>query len=114
MACLPPSGPWSTNLLIGFCVLMKRDALDDIGGITMGLPGGDDFDYSLRFLDKGYTLAIQTDSYVHHHGCQTGNRLFPGHWNSPQMINDVREELIRRHGFIGFHKTIQFTPAPLV
>lgn len=112
-AGLSPSVPLSTNLLIGFCVLMKRDALDDIGGITLGLPGGDDFDYSLRFLAKGYKMAIQTNSYVHHHGCQTGNRVHPGWWNSNDMIAEVRDELIRRHGFINYFQTLAFTPTPL-
>ena len=109
----PPAGAMSTNLLIGFCVLMRREALDDIGGVVTGLPGGDDFDYSLRYLAKGYRLAIQTDSYVHHWGCQTGARVHPGYWNSDEMICAVREELIRRHGFINFHKTVVFTPSPL-
>lgn len=110
---LPPSGAISTNLLIGFCVLMKRDALDAIGGVKVGLPGGDDFDYSLSFLAKGYKMALQTDSYVHHWGCQTGNRVHPGYWNSAEMISEVREELIRRHGFISYFRTLAFKPEPL-
>ena len=110
---VPPAGALSTNLLIGFCVLMKRDALDAIGGVKVGLPGGDDFDYSLSFLAKGYKMALQTDSYVHHHGCQTGNRVHPGWWNSADMISGVREELIRRHGFIEYFRTLSFALEPL-
>lgn len=111
---LPPGVPFSTNLLIGFCVLMRREALNEIGGVTLGLPGGDDFDYSLRFLAKGYRMAIQTNSYVHHWGCQTGNRVHPGYWNSAAMNSAVREELIRRHGFVSYFKTVWYTPEPLV
>ena len=103
-----------TKLLIGFCVLVRRDALESVGGVTQGLPGGDDFDLSLRLTAAGWRLAIQGDVYVHHWGCQTGARLFPQRWNSREMIEDTRDEIIRRHRLRPYLAMMNFKPVPLV
>jgi len=101
------------SLLVGFCMLVRRDALDAVGGIAQGLPGGDDFDLSLRLAHAGWKLAIQGDVYVHHWGCQTGARLFPKHWNSMEMIHETRDELIRRHKLRPYLAMMNFHPVPL-
>ena len=104
---------YSTNLLIGFCLMVRRDALDEVGGVSEGLPGGDDFDLSIRLVKAGWKLAIQGDVYVHHWGSVTGNRLEGSKWNSKEMIRDVRNAVIRRNGFKSYLGTMHGRPALL-
>jgi GT2 family glycosyltransferase len=87
------------GFLIGFCMLIRRDLLNECGGVAQNLPGGDDLDLSIRFKQKGYRMAIDHTSFVFHWGCQTGTRVYPGHWNSRQMMEDTRKVLITRHKF---------------
>ena len=94
----------SVSLLIGFCVLLRRSALEDVGGIDDTLPGGDDFDLSIRLVDKGYKLVIDRGVFVYHHGFKTGERLHGGSnvnggWNSFEYMEKVNTGLIKKHGF---------------
>jgi GT2 family glycosyltransferase len=59
--------------LIGFCLLVKRSLLDEIGGFDerFGMGNYEDDDLCLRALQAGYTLRIVHDSFVHHHGHAT-------------------------------------------
>ena len=95
--------------LIFFCVLLRRKYLDAIGGIDDTLPGGDDFDLSIRFKQVGLKLLIERETFVFHHGFQTGIRVRgssdkPGGWNSVEMIDKTNHALIRKHGFEAFIK----------
>lgn len=103
------SGPhtFEVPFLIGFCVLVRRSALDAVGGIDDTLPGGDDFDLSIRMRKAGYRLICAMDAFVYHHGFQTGVRMFggpdkPGGWNSTEMQERTNNALIRKHGFKTF------------
>jgi len=92
------------TFLIGFCMLVRRSALDEVGGIDLNFPTGDDIDLSIRFLKAGYILQVDRTVFVYHHGFQTGIRLYgdhtkPGGWNSPKMTNDTNRMLINKHGF---------------
>lgn len=98
------------KLLIGFCMVVRRKALDAVGGITLGLPGGDDFDMSLRFNKAGHKMIFDARVFVYHFGCQTGNRV-RNDWNSERMQRDTRNEMIRRHGLSAF---IEMSAAPPV
>ena len=97
-------GKIETNLLIGFCVLFKREALDKAGGIDDTLPGGDDLDYSIRLRKVGYKLICDRRVFVYHHGFQTGIRIkgeptkVDG-WNSYEMKEKTDTALIKKHGF---------------
>ncbi|MCY8996694.1 glycosyltransferase [Bacillus inaquosorum] len=59
--------------LVGFCLLVKKDVLDKIGGFDERFEGGsfEDDDLCLRALQAGYQLKIALDSFVHHHGHAT-------------------------------------------
>lgn len=58
-----------TKLLIGFCLMVKRSVLDEIGLLDENLfLGTDDYDWSLRIRNAGYRLVIARDAYVHHEG----------------------------------------------
>ena len=92
------------SLLIGFCVLYKRAVLDQVGGIDASLPGGDDFDISIRLRDAGYKLICLMDTFVFHHGFQTGQRTHGSYWNSQLMQERTNNALIRKHGMKKFYE----------
>lgn len=93
--------------LIGFCVFVRRSDLDAAGGVDDTLPGGDDFDLSIRLKMLGKKLVIMRDVFVFHHGFKTGERVRgtpdrPGGWNSQEMSEKTNIALIRKHGFRTF------------
>lgn len=97
--------------LIFFCVIVRRSALEEVGGVDNTLPGGDDFDLSIRLRNAGYKLLCTPESFLIHHGFQTGTRIHGNHttvggWNSPQMTERTNQALIRKHGFKVFFETM--------
>lgn len=97
-------GHCTVPYLIGFFVVIRRAALDAIGGIDATLPGGDDLDLGIRFRQAGYCLINRRDVFVFHHGFKTGERVYggpgqPGGWNSHDMQERTDNALIRKHGF---------------
>lgn len=103
------------QFLIGFCVLLRREALEKAGGIDETLPGGDDLDLSIRLRDAGYHLICDRRAFVYHHGFKTGERVRgtpdqPGGWNSPEMTETVNNALIRKHGFRKWYELFWFEP----
>lgn len=56
--------------LIGFCLLVKRSVLDEIGWFDerYGLGNYEDDDLCLRAIQYGYKLLIALDSFIHHIG----------------------------------------------
>lgn len=89
--------------LIGFCMLVRRSALDAVGGVDDTLPGGDDLDLSIRFRKAGFVLAFDCRTFVWHYGFSTGNRVFGDHtrpngWNSQEMTEKTNMALIKKHG----------------
>lgn len=102
----------NVSWLIFFCVMVRREALDEVGGIDDTLPGGDDFDLSIRLRKSGYSLVCDPSAFIIHHAFVTGSRVRgdssqPGGWNSKQMTDDVNKALISKHGFKTWFKTIK-------
>ena len=67
-------GEWlSVAKLSGFCLLLKRRALDAVGGLDerFGLGFFDDDDLALRVTRAGFELAVAHDLFVHHFGSRT-------------------------------------------
>jgi GT2 family glycosyltransferase/SAM-dependent methyltransferase len=100
-----------TSYLVGFCILLKREALEKAGGIHDMRFGGDDLDLSIRLRKAEYDLVVNKDVFVYHHGFQTGEKVHgtpdkPGGWNSREMIENTNIELIKKHGFIEYHNTV--------
>ena len=58
--------PW----LIGFCLLIPRRVIEDVGFLDEGFgPGGfEDYDYCLRVRLRGFEIGIAEEAYVHHFG----------------------------------------------
>lgn len=62
-------GGVDTKLLIGFCMMLSRQVLEDVGLLDPELfLGNDDLDMSWRLRQKGYSLRVATDVFVHHVG----------------------------------------------
>ena len=100
-----------SSFLIGFCMLVDRSKLDEVGGVDINFPTGDDIDLSIRFRDNDYLLCVDKSTFVYHHGFQTGNRVHGDHtvsngWNSPQMTKKTDIMLIRKHGFLKWWHTM--------
>ena len=58
-----------TKLLIGFCLMLRREIIDRIGMLDENLfLGSDDLEYSLRLRANGYSLLVATDTFVYHKG----------------------------------------------
>ena len=98
--------PYYTSLLIGFCVLYRRDLFDAIGGMPMGMPGGDDLDLSIRVEQAGFKPVMRRDVFVYHHGFSTGTRLHGDYWNSIEMQEKTRMALIQKHGVSAYLRCI--------
>lgn len=67
------------------------------------LPGGDDFDWSIRLRDAGYKVLVDRDVFIYHHGFKSGTRLMGDHqtaggWNSYEMQEKTDLALIKKHG----------------
>jgi GT2 family glycosyltransferase len=91
------------KFLIGFCVMLRRSALDEAGGVDGSLCGGDDLDLSIRLRQHGHDLLIDRKAFVYHHGFKTGERVkggpnMVGGWNSVDMTEKTNFALIRKHG----------------
>lgn len=56
--------------LIGFCTLIKRTVLDEMGLLDERFTPGnyEDDDISLRMCEKGYKLYLCHDTFIHHYG----------------------------------------------
>jgi len=93
------------NMLIGFCMMVKREALEKVGGIDDSMPNhGDDLDLSIRFREAGYKLICNRGVFVYHHGFKTGQREYGSDWNSILMTEKTNNWLIRKHGLKTFMK----------
>jgi len=57
-----------TGMCIGFCMLIRRELLDRIGGLSEEVERGfyEDEDYSQRALLAGFRCAVASASYVEH------------------------------------------------
>ncbi len=62
---------WEERLkLVGFCLLIKREVINQIGFLDeVFTPGNfEDDDYSVRIRRAGYRLMLCRDTYIHHFG----------------------------------------------
>lgn len=105
--------PWiqaPVMFLIGFCMLVRREALERAGGIDRSLPGGDDIDLSIRLRKEGYALISARNVFVYHHGFQSGVRRYGNYYNSFDMTERTNFALIRKHGLTEWFYTMNGQP----
>lgn len=62
-----------TDRLIGFCLLIRRSVLEEIGGLDerFGIGCFEDDDLCLRAIERGWKAVIARDSFVHHYGSRS-------------------------------------------
>lgn len=106
-----------TKFLIGFCMMLKRSTLDEIGGVDDTLPGGDDLDISIRLRKAGKYLVSDREILIYHHGFKTGERIeggpnVEGGWNSLKKIERTNFGLINKHGLSAFLDLWTEAPTP--
>ena len=60
--------PWLT--LVGFCLLIRREAYETIGPMDARYSPGnyEDDDYSIRLRQAGYEMLLCEDTFIHHFG----------------------------------------------
>ena len=56
--------------LIGFCMLIKREALEKVGLLDEQFSPGnyEDDDYSIRLIKNGYRIILAKDTFIYHYG----------------------------------------------
>lgn len=109
---LPPIA--ISHLLVGFCVMVRRSDLDAAGGVDDTLPGGDDFDLSLRLRALGKMLVSDRSVFIYHHGQKTGRKVHGGDWDSINHQERVKFGLVRKHGlpkYLSLFSGPAFVPA---
>lgn len=74
--------------VVGFCMLIKREVIETIGGFDprFGIGNFEDDDFSIRAAIAGYYSVVAQDCFIHH----TGSRTFVG-----QKIN--HDALMRKN-----------------
>jgi GT2 family glycosyltransferase len=92
-----------TKVLVGFCVLVRRSALDAVGGVLLDWDLGDDIDLCIRFTKARKRMLIDRRVFVYHHAFKTGVKVFGqpkkvGGWNSVEMVSATTQRLILKHG----------------
>lgn len=97
--------------LIGFCMVLRADVFREVGLLDETLPGGDDFDLSIRLRQAGWELLAEKNAYLHHIGQQTGKRVHQEHWDSLDHRDQTHNALIRKHGLQIWYETIMEDPA---
>lgn len=62
-----------TRRVVGFCMLVKREVLEEVGNFDeqYGLGNYEDDDLCLRVIYSGYRIRIVYDSFIHHFGHMT-------------------------------------------
>jgi len=71
-------GHWFTlERLVGFCLLVKRSALERVGLLDeqFALGSFEDDDLCLRLREAGYQLAVAADCFVHHFGSRSLSQM---------------------------------------
>lgn len=96
---------FNATTLIGFCSLVRTGLIQQLGGLDESLPGGDDFDLSIRIREAGYHLRVDKTAYLHHFGQQTGNRVYKNFWDSSWHQELVNNALIKKHGINSWLKS---------
>lgn len=86
------------NRLVGFCLLIKREMMQQIGLLDEQFSPGhfDDDDYSYRARQAGYKLLIAADAFVFHHGSSSFSQLGAEQVN--ELIARNRQLFINKWG----------------
>lgn len=93
----------SSIWLDNFCLLIRKEAFQSVGGFDENFPSHytEDMDLSLRLLDKGWSLIVSPRAYVHHEPKNVRPQdaenlsLFQERWHfSPEYSLNARNDLL--------------------
>ncbi len=83
-----------TDRLVGFCMLIREEALSKVGLFdeSFGLGNYEDDDYCLRTRKAGYRLCVAEGAFVFHYGNRTflGMGMVQDRWQSLMAANQRR------------------------
>ena len=94
------------TLLNGFCMMIRREVLDEIGGLdeeTFGSGYGEEDDFNLRARKAGWKLVIADDVYIYHAQSKS--------YSSERRHNlgkNALKKLLKKHGDEIVQKSVQF------
>ena len=73
----------SADMLVGFCLAVRRAVIDEVGGFdeSFGLGTFEDNDLCYRIRRAGYRLVLANKAYVHHYGSRTLFRITRTPWD---------------------------------
>jgi len=84
--------------LVGFCLLIREEALKKVGLFdeSFGIGNFEDDDYCLRARQAGYRLRIARDAFVFHYGSRTflGMGIAGERWN--ELMTTNRRNFVRK------------------
>ncbi|UOF88811.1 bifunctional glycosyltransferase family 2 protein/class I SAM-dependent methyltransferase [Fodinisporobacter ferrooxydans] len=91
-----PAKWFCTLRLVGFCLLIRRDVYEKVGGFDerFGKGNFEDDDYCMRMRRAGYRLVVAADTYIHHYGSVT-NRMDPEY---AQLLETNRLQFVSKWG----------------
>lgn len=99
------------ELLIGFCILTKREILDKVGLMDEDfIYDHDDYDLSYRIRKAGYKLIIARDVFVKHFFCNTKS----GDYAADGKVQQMRNLFISKHGQDAYNTTRGIKPSVVV
>ena len=80
------------KFLIGFCFMIKKSVVDQIGKMDeiFGIGGNDDLDWSIAIRKAGYNLKVLRDVFIHHEGFQSLGMVFKDY----KEIEDITRPLL--------------------
>lgn len=90
---------WEERMkLIGFCMLIKKTILDEIGLLDERFTPGnyEDDDLSLRMFEKGYKLYLCRDTFIHHYGSVSWKEDV---FNFSIVLDENNRKFYRKWGF---------------
>ncbi|WP_068775898.1 glycosyltransferase family 2 protein [Paenibacillus sp. FJAT-26967] len=98
--------------IVGFCMLVKREVLEEVGCFDeqYGLGNYEDDDLCLRVLNSGYRIQIVYDSFIHHFGHMTMGILNESSLHELLVLN--REKARQKWG-ADIHSLIYKEPATM-
>ncbi len=92
---------WPCSQLVGFCLVLKREVYECIGGLNeeYGLGNWEDNDFCLRSINDGFKIGIARGVYIHHFGSVThkilnidynkliekNGKIFNARWSKEQI-----------------------------
>ena len=84
--------------LVGFAMLIKREAINKVGGLEEKFTPGnyEDDDISLRILKNEYKLLLCRDSYIHHFGSMSFKENV---YKYNELLNTNRKKFYKKWGF---------------